>query len=205
MRHTYKHKLLQATYADYRELQEIGRLSAVSRFVPGDGPLPAEVMFIGEAPGYNENQEGRPFVGASGRALNSIIQKADLLRSDVFVTNVVKYRPHQNRDPYPSETAASLHCLLMEIRIVSPKVICTLGLHALHALCPDAGGITRIHGLPKWDHDRGRWILPLYHPAVSLYSPDMRKVLEDDMNVLRHLLDTEEVNADHEVRILASP
>ncbi len=171
----------------YRDLQgDPAFKDSGSRFVPGDGPLDAKVMFIGEAPGANEDRMGRPFVGASGRLLDDLLATINLKREKVFVTNVVKYRPPGNRDPLPHEVTASLPCLRDEVKAVRPIVVGLLGKYATQVCFPEAS-ITAEHGKAKYR--AGRWWIPLYHPAVALYNGAMRPILVEDFQALGRLLD----------------
>lgn len=157
-----------------------------TQLVMGDGNLDADIVFIGEAPGKNEDEQGLPFVGAAGKFLNEMLAAADMERSDVYITNVVKYRPPNNRDPLPEEKAAFLPYLLRQLEIINPKAIVTLGRHSMEYFLPDAR-ISQIHGHAvrkkvvyhdKTEHD---WlIIPLYHPAAALYNGGMRQTLIDD-------------------------
>ncbi len=157
-----------------------------TQLVMGDGNLDADIVFIGEAPGKNEDEQGLPFVGAAGKFLNEMLAAAGMERSDVYITNVVKYRPPNNRDPLPEEKAAFLPYLLRQLEIINPKAIVTLGRHSMEYFLPDAR-ISQIHGHAvrkkvvyhdKTEHD---WlIIPLYHPAAALYNGGMRQTLIDD-------------------------
>ncbi len=157
-----------------------------TQLVIGDGNLDADIVFIGEAPGKNEDEQGLPFVGAAGKFLNEMLAAAGMERSDVYITNVVKYRPPNNRDPLPEEKAAFLPYLLRQLEIINPKAIVTLGRHSMEYFLPDAR-ISQIHGHAvrkkvvyhdKTEHD---WlIIPLYHPAAALYNGGMRQTLIDD-------------------------
>lgn len=157
-----------------------------TQLVIGDGDLDADIVFIGEAPGKNEDEQGLPFVGAAGKFLNEMLAAAGMERSDVYITNVVKYRPPNNRDPLPEEKAAFLPYLLRQLEIINPKAIVTLGRHSMEYFLPDAR-ISQIHGHAvrkkvvyhdKTEHD---WlIIPLYHPAAALYNGGMRQTLIDD-------------------------
>ncbi len=149
-----------------------GRLTAV----PGDGDPHSEVLFIGEGPGQKEDQTGHPFVGAAGKFLDELLAAIHKQRSDVFVTNVVKCRPPQNRDPEPEEitTCTDLY-LWKQIELINPKLICTLGRHSMGIFFPPDFRISQIHGQPK--RVKGRVVLPLYHPAAALYNGSMRQTL----------------------------
>lgn len=155
--------------------------SQATQLVLGEGDLDADIVFIGEAPGKKEDELGRPFVGASGRFLNEMLAAAGLERADVYITNIVKYRPPNNRDPLPEEKAAFWPYLLRQLSIIDPKVVITLGRHSGAAFIPDLV-ISRDHGQPRSVTREGVdfLIIPLYHPAAALYNGSMRQVLIDD-------------------------
>lgn len=152
-----------------------------TNLVMGDGNLNAEIVFIGEAPGKNEDEQGLPFVGAAGKFLNEMLAAADLQRSDVYITNIVKYRPPNNRDPLPEEKKAFWPYLLKQLQIIQPKVVITLGRHSMEYFLPDAK-ISQVHGQAKRIQfgDDKLVIIPLYHPAAALYNGGMRQTLIDD-------------------------
>lgn len=154
--------------------------------VPGEGPARAPLMFVGEAPGFHENEQGRPFVGAAGQLLEELLAMIGLERSDVYITNVVKCRPPGNRDPEPQEVEACRPYLERQIELISPRIIVTLGRHSMATLMGKAEPISRAHGRPR--RVRGRLIYPMYHPAAALRQPSLRKVLEEDMLRLPTLL-----------------
>lgn len=149
--------------------------------VMGDGNLNADIVFIGEAPGKNEDEQGKPFVGAAGKFLDTMLQEAGMNRSDVYITNIVKYRPPNNRDPLPEEKKAFWPYLVKQLQIIDPKVIITLGRHSMEYFLPDMK-ISQIHGDPKRVQfgDKKVVIIPLYHPAAALYNPAQRQTLIDD-------------------------
>jgi uracil-DNA glycosylase family 4 len=148
-----------------------------TKSVPGEGPADARVMLIGEAPGWNEDQQGRPFVGAAGKFLEELLAKAALKRSDVFITNVVKSRPPGNRDPLPDEIAACAPFLDRQIEVIDPEVIVTLGRFSMARWFPGER-ISRIHGQPK--RVGRRMIVPMYHPAAALHQQALRSTIEED-------------------------
>jgi len=145
--------------------------------VPGEGPLEAEIMLIGEGPGYYENEQGRPFVGAAGKFLDELLEKGGLKRESVFITNVVKCRPPGNRDPLPEELAACDDYLERQIEAINPKVIVTLGRYSMNKFLPNAR-ISEIHG--QTAQVRGRLIVPMYHPAAALHQPALKTTVERD-------------------------
>ncbi len=145
--------------------------------VPGEGPVPAEIMFIGEAPGFHEDQQGRPFIGAAGQLLNEWLGKIGLERADVYITNIVKHRPPGNRDPLPDEMAACRPYLDRQIALVDPKMIVTLGRLSMSRWFP-GGRISQIHGEQKFID--GRVIVPMYHPAAALHQAALKSTIEAD-------------------------
>ncbi len=153
--------------------------------VPGEGPADAEVMLIGEGPGFHENEQGRPFVGASGRFLEQLLASIGLKREDVFIANVVKCRPPGNRDPRPEELAACAPYLDRQIAAINPKVIVTLGRFSMAKFIPNAR-ISRIHGQPH--RVNGRLVVPLFHPAAALHQPRWRPLIEADFARLPELI-----------------
>jgi DNA polymerase len=152
-----------------------------TNLVIGDGTLDAEIVFIGEAPGKNEDEQGLPFVGAAGKFLNEMLAAADMERSDVYITNIVKYRPPNNRDPLPDEKKAFWPYLLKQLQIIQPKVVVTLGRHSMEYFLPGMY-ISQIHGQAKRIQfgDHKLIIIPLYHPAAALYNGSLRQTLIDD-------------------------
>ncbi len=155
--------------------------ASATNLVMGDGNINADIVFIGEAPGKNEDLQGLPFVGAAGKFLNEMLAAADLQRSDVYITNIVKYRPPNNRDPLPDEKKAFWPYLLKQLQIIKPKVVITLGRHSMEYFLPDLK-ISQIHGQAKRIQfgDEKLVIIPLYHPAAALYNGSMRQTLIDD-------------------------
>jgi len=154
--------------------------------VPGQGNPHASIMFVGEGPGKNEDQQGIPFCGASGRLLDSLLETIGLKRSDVFITNIVKCRPPGNRDPLPDEKeVCAPRYLDHQIAVIKPKLIVTLGRHALSHFIPNQK-ISEVHGQPK--RYNNQVYLALYHPAVALYNGGMRKTLEEDFQVIPQVL-----------------
>lgn len=151
--------------------------------VPGSGNPKAEILFIGEGPGKNEDLQALPFVGASGKFLEEMLGLIDLKRSDIFITNVVKCRPPNNRDPLPDEIKiCSSNYLVKQILDINPKLIITLGRHSMNFFFPDKK-ISEVHGkklLAKKQNGKMQAFLPLYHPAAALYNGSMREVLKQD-------------------------
>jgi uracil-DNA glycosylase len=145
--------------------------------VPGEGPASAEIMLIGEGPGFYENEQGRPFVGAAGNFLNELLEKAGVGRKDVFITNVVKCRPPGNRDPLPEELSACNAYLERQIEAIDPLVIVTLGRYSMAKFLPNVR-ISEVHGQPAWV--RGRLVIPMFHPAAALHQPSLKTSVERD-------------------------
>jgi len=154
--------------------------------VPGEGPIDAEVMLIGEAPGVNEDKQGRPFVGAAGNFLSELLAAAGLSREDVFICNVLKCRPPSNRDPLPLEIEACSDYLDEQIDIIDPLVIVTLGRYSMAKFFPRQT-ISRIHGSVK--EIAGRAYVPMYHPAAALHRGNLREVMLDDFRKLPFILE----------------
>lgn len=152
-----------------------------TQLVIGDGNLDAEIVFIGEAPGKNEDLQGKPFVGAAGKFLNEMLAAAGMDRNDVYITNIVKYRPPNNRDPSPEEKAAFWPYLLKQLLIINPKVVITLGRHSMEYFLPGMK-IGEVHGEAKRIEfgDHKIVIMPLFHPAAALYNGSLRQTLIDD-------------------------
>lgn len=160
--------------------------------VPGEGPSDADLMFVGEGPGAEEDIQGRPFVGAAGKYLNTLLALIGLKREEVFITNIVKCRPPGNRAPEWDERDACSPYLKAQIRIINPKLICTLGNTALETLTGERS-ISRAHGIPlkKTTHI----IFPMYHPAAALHNPALKSTLESDMHKLTDTLDMLETSS----------
>ncbi|MEK7864116.1 MAG: uracil-DNA glycosylase [Chloroflexota bacterium] len=156
--------------------------------VPGEGSAESGIFFLGEAPGYNEDVQGRPFVGAAGQLLDDLLAGIGLDRTKVFITNVVRHRPPENRDPLPDEVAACDVWLKRHLEVLRPRVIVTLGRHAMYKFFP-AESISRVHGKPR-THD-GLTIFPIYHPAAALHQPALRSALAADFSALAQLLETQ--------------
>jgi DNA polymerase len=148
-----------------------------TQLVFGDGNPDADIVFIGEAPGKNEDLQGLPFVGASGKFLSEMLALIDLKREDIYITNIVKYRPPNNRDPEQDEKEAFLPYLQQQIEVIKPKLIVTLGRHSMDVLLPGLK-ISQVHGEPK--RYKGIVYMPLFHPAAALYNGSMRQTLIDD-------------------------
>ena len=161
-----------------------------TQVVFGAGNPDADLMFVGEAPGFHEDQQGYPFVGQAGKLLDKLLGGIGLTRADVFVVNVLKCRPPGNRDPLPDEIAACEPHLFRQIELIEPTLVATLGNFATKLLSGRPTGITRVHGYEQEVTLGARTVLlyPLYHPAAALYTPSMLKVLEEDFARIPGLL-----------------
>jgi uracil-DNA glycosylase len=153
--------------------------------VPGEGDTQAEIMFIGEGPGFYEDRQGRPFVGASGKFLDELLASINLDRKRVFITNIVKHRPPNNRDPQPDEVLACKKYLDAQVETIAPKVVVTLGRHSMQRYFPGEA-IGRVHGQPR--RKDGVIVVPMYHPAAALHQQTLRRVIEADFAKLPDFL-----------------
>ena len=154
--------------------------------VPGEGPAKCEIMFIGEGPGFYENEQGRPFVGAAGKFLDELLAQAGLKREDVWITNIVKCRPPGNRDPLPEEVAACDEYLERQIQAVDPSIIITLGRHSMGKYMPGAK-ITAVHGQMRKMGDR--YVIAMFHPAAALHQASLKPAVVADFARLPQLLE----------------
>lgn len=148
-----------------------------THLVFGEGNPDAQIVFIGEAPGRNEDLQGKPFIGAAGKFLNEMLAQIGLQREDVYITSILKYRPPNNRDPHPEEKAAFLPYLQAQLDVIQPLLVVALGRHSMNCFLPGLQ-ISKVHGQLVTEH--GQAYLPLYHPAAALYSRGMRQTLIDD-------------------------
>jgi len=162
---------------------EIGKTRTKS--VPGEGAENAEIMFIGEAPGWHEDQQGRPFIGAAGQFLNELLASINLERPQVYIANVIKCRPPENRDPLPNEIANCQRWLDKQIELISPKIIVTLGRHSMAKFFPGKS-ISKIHGTSETQN--GIIYFAMYHPAAALHQGNLRQTIKQDMLKLPPLL-----------------
>jgi len=156
-----------------------------TRVVPGEGPENAALLFIGEAPGFHEDQQGRPFIGAAGQFLESMLGSIGLRRDQVFIANVVKCRPPNNRDPLPGEIQACRRWLDRQIEIIRPRMIVTLGRYSMVRFFPGES-IGKVHGKPK--KIDGVMYYPMYHPAAALHQGSLRETIKADMAKIPELL-----------------
>jgi uracil-DNA glycosylase len=181
-----------------------------TQVVFGSGSPDADLMFVGEAPGFHEDQQGVPFVGQAGQLLDKLLGGIGLTRPDVFVVNVLKCRPPGNRDPQPEEIASCEPHLFRQIELIQPKLVATLGNFATKLLSGKPAGITRVHGYEQEVTLGARTVLlyPLFHPAAALYTPSMLEVLEKDFAripaLLEHTLDDPAAPSEPPVAELAS-
>jgi len=171
--------------AEVRECPKCELCKSRTHAVPGEGDPHARIMLIGEGPGYHEDQQGRPFVGASGKFLSELLAQAGLKREEVFITNVVKCRPPGNRDPLPDEIAACSSYLDRQIEAINPDVIVTLGRFSM-ARWFAGERISKIHGQPR--KSNGRLIVPMFHPAAALHQQSIRPQIEEDFRKLPKFL-----------------
>lgn len=181
-----KQKLLDQIKADILNQNVCPNLAQeATQLVFGDGNPDADLVFIGEAPGKNEDEQGKPFVGAAGKFLNEMLAGIGLARDDVYITNIVKYRPPNNRDPLPEEKAEFLPYLQSQLEAIKPKLVITLGRHSMDSLLPGLQ-ISKVHGQPK--RYQGQVYLPLFHPAAALYNGGLRQTLIDDFERIPKIL-----------------
>lgn len=160
--------------------------ASATQLVFGDGNPNSDLVFIGEAPGKSEDLQGIPFVGAAGKFLNEMLEMIGLTRKDVYITNIVKYRPPDNRDPLPEEKSAFLPYLEAQLEVIQPALTVTLGRHSLNCFLPDLQ-IGQVHGQPK--RYNGRVYLPLFHPAAALYNGGLRQTLIDDFASIPNVIE----------------
>ncbi len=172
-------------YNEIQVCQECILSQGRTHAVPGEGPEDADIMFIGEGPGFHEDRQGRPFVGAAGNYLEELLEKIHLKREEVYITNVVKCRPPGNRDPQPAEIDACRSYLDQQIILIRPRLIVTLGRFSMQRYFPGAS-ISRIHGQPKRVGNVTYY--PMFHPAAALHQPRWRSLLEEDILKIPDLL-----------------
>jgi uracil-DNA glycosylase family 4 len=176
---------LEQLYRRVANCTDCGLCNTRTQAVPGEGPVDAEVMFVGEGPGFHEDQQARPFVGPAGRLLEDLLSTAGLRRSDVYITNVVKCRPPNNRDPLPTEIDACRAYLEQQIGFIKPKLIVTLGRYSLAWFFP-RDSISKVHGHLR--RQNGTYFLHMYHPAAALHAGNLRKTIEDDFGKIPQAL-----------------
>jgi DNA polymerase len=187
---TERRELLKAVYEEARDCVRCQLHQTRTQVVFGSGNADADVMFIGEAPGANEDRLGLPFVGQAGKLLDTLLGEIGFERRDVFVCNVLKCRPPGNRDPHPNEIESCRGYLLSQVELIEPKLICTLGNFATKLLRGDTIGISRLHGQVQEQMIGARAVrlYPLYHPAAALYTPSTLEALRADFHRIPDLL-----------------
>src|SRR3954470_12863434 len=182
---------LKAVFQIAKDCTRCPQLAATrTTVVFGAGNADADLMFVGEAPGANEDKQGIPFVGQAGRMLETLLGEIGLARSDVYIANVLKCRPPGNRDPLPAEIEACEGYLFSQVELIQPNVICTLGNFATKLLTGPSDGITRVNGRPQ-ERRIGSvdvQLFPIYHPAAALYTPAMMNTLREDFSRLPALM-----------------
>ncbi len=189
---TERREQLKQVYLDCSVCVRCPQLAETrTRVVFGAGDADADLMFVGEAPGRNEDEQGLPFVGAAGKLLDELLGGIGLARADVFVANALKCRPPGNRDPLPQEIANCESWLWTQLELIQPKVVCTLGNHATKLLRGDPTGITRLHGQAevRTVGPRAVRLMPLFHPAAALYTRSLLETLREDFARIPALLE----------------
>lgn len=184
---------LKIVASEVRSCTLCGLAAGRKHAVPGEGPAQAEIMLIGEGPGFHEDQQGRPFVGPSGQFLNELLASAGYKREQVFITNVVKCRPPGNRDPLPDEIQACSQYLDRQIALINPKVIVTLGRFSMAKWFPGQK-ISAIHGKAK--RIGGRVVVAMFHPAAALHQQSLRSAIEEDFRRLPEIVKAAQAQAE---------
>jgi len=177
-------------YKEVRKCERCPLYATRTQAVFGAGNANADLMFVGEAPGQQEDLQGIPFVGRAGQLLNELLAENGLARDDVFIANVLKSRPPGNRDPQPDEIAACEPYLSRQVELIEPTIICTLGNFSTKLLTGSQTGISRVHGVPQVQRlgKRTVKIFPIYHPAAGLRTPSVKEILREDFKKLPALL-----------------
>jgi DNA polymerase len=186
-----RREALKSVYEQARGCTKCPQLAANrTTVVFGSGNADADLMFVGEAPGVNEDEQGLPFVGQAGKLLEKLLGEIGMERADVFICNTLKCRPPGNRDPHPEEIDACQDYLLRQVELIEPRVVCTLGNFSTKLLRGDLTGITRLHGQPevRTIGPRAVRLYPLFHPAAALYTPRMLETLREDFARIPELL-----------------
>ena len=183
------HKIAQ----EIKDCQKCPLFQTANNSVPGEGDEKAKILFIGEAPGYYEDQQGQPFVGRAGKLLDSCLEEIGLARNKVFITNILKHRPPNNRDPLPDEITACRKWLHKQVEIINPEVIATLGRFSMNKFLPGVF-ISQTHGQARWANFNNKkyLIFPLYHPAAALRNGNIMQELKKDFAKLKELVDNKE-------------
>jgi uracil-DNA glycosylase len=197
-----KMSALTELYKDISVCKRCNLYKYATKAVPGEGSETARIMFIGEAPGWHEDQQGRPFVGPAGKFLDKLLASIDLKREDVYIANVVKHRPPENREPLPVEITACSTWLDHQLEIIRPKVIVTLGRYSMARFFPDKT-IGKIHG--TWEKRNGIIYFAMYHPAAALHQQNLRYTLEQDMLKLPALVAEASGNPDPKPEVKQEP
>ena len=177
-------------YKEISSCQKCDLARSRTNFVFGSGSQNSELIFIGEAPGYNEDIQGEPFVGAAGKLLDSLLNEIGMSRNEVFIANVLKCRPPENRDPRKEEIELCKDYLFKQIEIINPRLICTLGRHSTSVLLRTEQPISKLRG-NKFIVD-GRMVLPIFHPAAALYTASNLQVIKSDFQRIKRILSGEE-------------
>ena len=183
-----KRERLKKFFLDIRECRECVLHKTRNKFVFGGGSAEAKIMFVGEAPGKNEDLQGLPFVGRAGDILDKLLASIDMKRNEVFIANVLKCRPPGNRDPQVEEISICKDYLFKQIEIIDPRIICTLGKYSTQLILDTKQGITGLRG--KIFQRDGRFILPINHPAAVLYTPSRMDILREDFSRIKRLIDS---------------
>ena len=178
---------LQELSHSLKDCQRCRLASGRTQVVFGVGNPQATIMFVGEAPGFYEDRQGEPFVGAAGRLLNELLQSAGLSRNDVYIANVIKCRPPDNRDPLPDEVDTCKPFLFQQIELIKPKVVCTLGNFAMQTLLGKKVGIMKMRG--QSFQVQNFWVFPMLHPAAALHQGNLKETIADDFRKLKTFLD----------------
>ncbi|HSS40930.1 MAG TPA: uracil-DNA glycosylase [Solirubrobacterales bacterium] len=181
---------LVALFNEVKDCTKCPLYETRTKAVFGAGNADADLMFVGEAPGAEEDRSGLPFVGRAGQLLNQMLEEIGLARDDVFIANVLKSRPPGNRDPHPDEIGACEPYLWEQVRLIEPRVVCTLGNFATKLLSGSPTGITKVRGTPQVHELGGRtvFLLPLFHPAAALRTPAVKETLRGDFATIPELL-----------------
>ncbi len=178
---------LQELAHSLKDCQRCRLASGRTQVVFGVGNPQATIMFVGEAPGFYEDRQGEPFVGAAGRLLNELLQSAGLSRNDIYIANVIKCRPPDNRDPLPDEVDTCKPFLFQQIELIKPKVVCTLGNFAMQTLLGKKVGIMKMRG--QSFQVQNFWVFPMLHPAAALHQGNLKETIADDFRKLKAFLD----------------
>jgi len=183
-----KREKLKELYLKIRDCQKCGLCKSRTKFVFGSGSAYADVMFVGEAPGKNEDLQGLPFVGQAGKLLDELLGSIGFDRSEVFIANILKCRPPENRDPLIEEINTCKDHLTEQVKIIDPKIICTLGKFSTQLLLNTSKGITGLRG--KVFRIDNRIVMPINHPAAALYMPSKIEILKQDFQKIKKLIDS---------------